>query len=913
MWALLPLLSLLPLLAGFTSTEPHLGLRAAIEPETGAVSGTLTWRFTNTTLLPLVEAWLFRYPDQYAVDPLLDDILGARVYPSGFDPGGQELGDVLVSYDDGSDRPAAPEEFDLDGVPLIRVPLPVALLPGQSATLSGAFSTQIPRRYGTFGRYRGTLTVNGGLAPLPLTLGPAGWRHLEPPATLPREAELSLPEGWALSVAGISPGPAASRFVPDARRPVQVTIEPAGAGRQRVLLRAEGLRWISLSARRQRGPPLRANLPLDPDHTLSWFGAPIRRVQARWLRRGAAAAAATLSEVGLRLGDVVLVEAPLRRNLVERGEGVIYVSDRFFEAETLFWRYHDLHLARAMIAGEIEPLSIEREDPRLEPLVTDGVSWRLVPAYLGHRWRNHDNLRRILDRLSFLPEVDSILQTPVFPFADQIFDDPWVVDPLRADVRRFNRPLRTGRTLLIRLEDRLGAEPLEAGVAAWIDGDGPLFEGLEGRSGEPVLDLVEHWMGPVARVNLKVEGVDRARQPDGTWRTRVTVRRTQLEGATVDEVVEVRLDPALGKKGRHTLVWRGQEELRSWEVETQKRVASVVVDPRGRILEVDDDGLSLKKDNRLPRATKVTGMAYLLSADGVGGVEAYAFVGFRPRHDLQHQVRVRVWTDSEAWVGAGPSYTHYFGPPRIGSYRRHRIVASIDLQYLKQEYRPTDAPLLLNAGLSYVYDTRSAAFSPSHGERIAVSAFAGRDFALEGDAARPPADSGFVGVDFEARKLLPLHPWHVLALRGKVGIVAGSVEHRQFALGGNNDLRGTPAGHRLGRFRALASVEWRHDFIKDADVPLPLLRARGLQGALFAEAGLVGRELDKPPEDGDAGISIGYALRVYLDWGGVLPAMGGVEFAWSPNVPMGRVPIIGPVETWPEIPLQVYFVASQSF
>jgi hypothetical protein len=907
------LLGLLPLLCGFTAADPHVGLRASIEPETGAVSGTLTWRLTNTTALPLAEAWLFRYPDAFAVDPGLDDILGERVYPSGFDPAGQELGDVLVTLDAGGDRPARPEEFEQDGVPLIRVPLPRPLLPGESATLSGGFTTTVPRRFGTFGRYRGTLTVNGGLAPMPLVLGPDGWRVDEPPARLPYEAELSLPEGWDLSVAGASPDPDAARFVRDARRDVDVSIEPAGAGRQLVRLRAEGLRWISLSARRERASSSRSNVPLDEETALSWFGAPLRRGQTRWLRRAAAAARTTLAEVGLELGDVVLVEAPLRRNLVELGEGVIYVSDRFFEAETLFWRYHDLHLARAMMAEVVERLALPRESARLEPLVTHGVSWRLVPRYLGHRWRNHPNLRQFLDRLSFLPEVDNILETPVFPFADQIFDDPWVVDPLRADVRRFNRPLRTGRTLLIRLEDRLGADALEAGVEAWLRGDGGLFEGLEARTGQPVLDLVEHWMGPVARVNLSVDGVERARTDDGGWRTRVTIRRTLLEGSPVDEVVEVRLDPAFGTAGRQTLIWRGQEEVASWEVETRQRVASVVVDPRGRILEFDGDGISLKKDNRLPRATKVTGMAYVVAADGVGGVEASGFVGFRPRHDLQHQARLRVWTDAGAWVGGGPSYTYSFGPPRIGSFRQHRISASVDVQYLKQGYRSTDAPLLLNASVGWVWDTRSAAFSPLRGERIAATVFFGRDFAWVDDAARRPEDAGFAGVDFEARKLIPLHPWHVLALRGKVGLVGGSVEHRHFALGGNNDLRGTPADYRVGRFRALVGAEWRHDFIKDADVPLPLMRARGLQGALFVEGGLVGRELDKPPEAADAGVSIGYAVRVYLDWGGVLPAMGGVEIAWSPNVPNGRLPALAPPEDWPEVPFQLYFVASQSF
>lgn len=904
---------LLVLLAGAASAEEtdRLHVRAWVEPDSGAIQGELTWRFTNTTLLPLAEAWLFRYPDLYADEPELDDILRERVYPSNFEAASQELGTVLVTLDGVRDQAAVPEEFTLDDVPLLKIPLPRPLAPGETVSITGSYTTQVPRKYGTFGRFRGVLTVNGGLAPMPLRLAADGWKHDEPPASLPRTLELSVPDDVGVNVAGVTIDPGDPGFLRAAERDVQVSHEPAGAGRRLITLQAEDLRWISLTIRRAR-PRLHTNLPLSDDLALSVFGVPPRRIQKRWLHRVAAGVEQTLQGTGLALGDVVLVEAPLRRKLVELGEGVVYVSDRFFEVELPFWRYHDLHLARALLATALEPRARRTEPGRFEPLVTHGVTWRLVPRYLEHRWRNHENLRRILDQLSFLPEVDNILQTPVFPFADQIFDNPWVVDPLRADVRRFNRPLRTGRTLLVRLEDRLGPEALEEGVAAWLASEQPLFDLLEQRSRKPVLDLAEHWMGAYARVNLQVERLERTRTDSG-WKTRVVVRRQLLEGEGVDEVVEVRLDPTFGKKHRQTLLWEGQDEVASWEVETRKRIASVVIDPRGRILELDEDGISLKKDNRFPRATKVTGMAYIISAGGASGIEGYAFVGFRPRHNLQHQARVRVWTDSEAWVGAGPSYTHYFGPPRIGSYRQHRITASVDLQWLNELYRPTDAPLLLNGQVSYVFDTRSGGYSPLRGERIAATVFAGRDFALEGDAARTFEESSFVGIDFEARKLLLLHAWHVLALRTKVGIVAGTVEHRQFALGGNSDLRGTPAGHAVGRFRTMGSVEWRHYFIKDADVPLPLMRARGLQGALFVEGGLVGTDLDKPPQGSDLGVSIGYAVRAYFDWGGVLPAMGGVEIAWSPNVGPGRIPIAAPPEQWPELPFQLYFVASQSF
>ncbi len=900
---------------GMTPTGESLDVDASLDPKLGTVDGTLTWRLPNPSSVSVHELLLFRYPDAYADDPELGDILHERVYPVGFDGGGQELGEVVVDLGSSS-FVVTPEPIEREGVPLIRIPLSEALQPGREALISGSFHTQIPRKFGTFGRYRGVVTVNGGLAPLPVDLREDGtWAIEAPPPSIERSLDLTMPEGHRLMLGGLSPDPDADRFVPDARREGQLEIEPIGAGRIQASWSSPESRWISLSVQRDRPLTWRENIPAD-DGSISYFGQPLRRIQKRWLRRAVEGARATARGAGLDPQDLVIVEAPLRRKLVERGEGVLYISDRFFEAELPVWRYHDLHLARAVLAEAIEAATRRREPTRVEPLTTHGLAWRLIPDYLSTRWKNHVNLRQLLDGLSFLPEVDAILQTPVFPFADQIFDNPWVVDPLRADVRRFNRPLRTGRALLLMIEDRVGAQSLDAAVRDYLrsNGEGPdFFTLLQDRTGQPAVGFAQRWMGGWARVNLAVQQVERERQDDGSWRTRVTIRREVLEGEASDEVVEIRLNPAVGRKGRATLIWDGQDEVASWEVITRKRVASVQVDPRGRILETDADGISLKKDNRFPRAVKLTGSAFLVAADSVSGIEAYAYLAMRPAHDLQHQVRLRVWTDEEAWVGGGPSYRHYFGPPRIGSYRQHRIDVSVDVQWLNGLFRPTDAPILVNGEVTYVYDTRASAFSPRSGGRVLVTAFAGRDFALEDDHLRSAEASVFGGVDLQATKLFSLHPWHVLAVRGKVGVIGGNVKHRQFVLGGNSNVRGYAANYLLGKFRTMGSVEWRHFFARDLDLPGPFMRYRALQGVLFVEGGVVARDLETPPEPSDLGVSIGYALRVYLDWGGVLPAMGGIEFAWSPNAPPGRLPFFSPPETWPDVPFQIYFVASQSF
>ncbi|MCP4871053.1 MAG: hypothetical protein GY898_20290 [Proteobacteria bacterium] len=866
-----------------TAHADSLEVEAAFDDVAWTVAGTLAWTVGNPTDAPLEHVELFLYPEIYAEDPDLDDILMPRVYPFAFSAGGQTLD-------------CAHERLDVD-VPIARIALPAALPPGGSTTVECGFTTTLPNKYGSFGHTARTVSMNGGASPLPVTLTAAeGWIHDAPPPLIDQTLELTLPAGWGGTVGGTLVGQAKERPV----------VAPAKS-------RPGPRRWLSVGL--VRGME-HQNLALEDGETLTWVGRPLKKLQRRWVTRAA-------EEVRrMRPSDrgVVLIEAPLRRNLIEVGDGVLFVSDRFLEANTLFWRYHDLHFARGLLADSILDQVDAREHPRHAPTTLDGIAWELIPGYLAARWRNHQNLEALLQRVRFLPAVDTLLETPVFPFADQIFDNPWVVDPIRADVRRFNRPLRSGRVLFYKLEDLVGGDSVLAAATDYLDGggDGDFHDLLSARTGRDTRSAAAEWLGPPSRQNLRVESVLRTRDEEGFHLTAVTVRRDVLDGTVTDnESVEVRVDgPAPRKRrGRLTLRWEGSEAVASWEVKTAGRTGAVTIDPRGRVLEVDSHGIGIKRDNRSPGAVRVTGYAYFLALGGGTGLDlsAYAAVNFRPKYDTRHHVLLRAFTDPEVLVGAGLSYVHYFGPQRLGSYRRHRVVSSVDIDYLNPFFRETDDPLVLELRGSYIWESRAGGFFPTRGGRFAVSLFAGKDIALKDDANRPIQEAGYAGVDVTAIRMFRLHPWHVLAVRGKVGVLAGTVEHRQFTLGGVNDLRGIPTNHTLGSFRASATVEWRHFFVRDANVQMILSRFRGLQGSLFVEAGVVAADPSTPPGADDVGVSIGYGIRIFGDWFGVLPAIGGIDFAWSPNVPEGRLPLLGALEGVPRVPFQVYLVGSQSF
>ncbi len=914
-------------------------IEATVSPDERRISGTTTLTLWNPTSSPLTEVRFFRYPDHYGDRPTLDDILWERVYPGGWEPGAMTVGPVLVRDADGSLATVEAQAADVGDVPVSRVALPSPLLPGGIVELELPFETRVPKKYGTFGEFRGVLTASGAWHPIPVGLSAEGdWLHdsLPPPAdwdvrlTAPRRSGLVLGDGVLRPVSRSTIGSGGGHgwvgaqshrsvrpdaFVPDAG--LELTVIAEEGDTRTVRYQSTGERFVGLTTREgfhQR------NIPLGDGSSITFVGRPLGRAQVRWLRQAAESARLTLSELGVHSepAGLLLVEAPLRRKLVELGDHVIYVSDRFLEVESPFWRYHDTHLARAIMAVDLEPSVLDREPPEQSDLTLDGVSWALVEDYLRTRWRNHTNLRRLLERFSFFPQVESLLETPAFPFADQIFDNPWIVDPLRADIRRFNRPLRSGRALFLRLGDRTGPGTLRQTALRYLrespeDVLRPDFlTALHSASGLQVHDFAEAWRGRVPRVDFSLEHVERRRTEDGFQRTSITVRRRELEGTAPDEVVEIRLRPGPGRKGHVWLRWDGRDEVATWDVITRRRMSVVEIDPRGRLLEMDEHGLSLKQDNRRPVPLRLSGYGYAgLSITGQG-FEAYGLLNIRPRYNARNQVNARAFTNEQVVAGGGLTYAHYFGPPRWGLSLRHRLVFTTNVVWLNRRFRATDAPLLAEVSAGYVYESRSNSFMPSKGGRFSVTATVGKDFALDAQIDRQLRDTAFAGVDVQAIRLLRLHPFHVLALKAKAGFVLGSVEHSHYTVGGNRDLRGIPESHVLSPGRIAGTVEWRHFFFKDADLPNVLHRVRALQGALFVEGALAARSLSEAPTAEELHVSIGYGFRWFMDWFGVLPAAWGMDFAWSPGAPKGLLPIGLPGD-WPEVPFQVYFVGSQSF
>lgn len=850
----------------------------------------------------------FLYGADDPQDPKVDELLAEREWPRGYAPGSvdvevdhvgpcTERGDAPANS---ALRPAAvrAERRRLD------LPLPAPLPAGETLCVDLRATVRVPPRFGTFGVSRGVLTLSGGLVPHLVDSTVDGPLLDALPAALDHHLRLTLPRSYEGVISGHVL--ANRRGGHPAPLPVGITrSEPDSNGTFDLHLLRRPFLTLVVAPRRTL-----QSLPVDGGPVL-WSGEPLRPRQARWIRASVAQVRALLRGRGLPCDEpIVFAEAPMRRLLFEDGDGVVIVSDRALELAEPFWRYHDVHLARAVLTSQVGPLIDATEPARDAPLLRQALPWWLVEDYVKRRWARHQGLRTILQRFSFLPAVDDLLETPAFPFADQIYDDPWSVDPLRADIRRWNRPLRAGRALFLRLEDQVGAESLRSAVSRFRPGSEgpPFFDRLASESGLPVRALVNAFQDDPPAENLRLLPV--RRRGDHTI---IEVERTGGADDRTEAPVELRISHRRGRKaGEMWLRWDGEGRRKRWDLHAPWPVGAVDLDPRGRVLELGADGLPTKADNRDPARLRATGYAYFLALSGnLGTFDAYGALSLRRAGDQKDHALFRVFANERVRVGGGGTWQHYFGRPRAGRRYEHRISTSFDVSWLEPRYAPTVAPLLLEGRLSWTWDGRAFSFFPSRSGRAHVSVFGGRDLRVDHADERTLAESAFVGFDTEGVRLLPLGPGNVLGLRFRFGAVAGNVAHRRFDLGGLDGVRGVPQGHVRGAALLAGSAEWRHAFVQDLDVRVPFGRLREIQGALFVEGGtLWGRGEGLPPS---AAVGLGYGVRVRVDLLGFLPGVAGVDFAWSPRQPDGAWPIPAPVERWPAVPFQVYFVGSQSF
>jgi len=800
-----------------------------------------------------------------------------------------ELPDVAVE----------PVAFDLapDGS-YVRLALAEPLGPGETAEVEIPFVTTVPRRYGTFGRYRWMVALNGGWTPqVAARDGDGGWDLYAPTPVADWTVDLTYDPSWGAVVNGVVQG---------------VTEEGAGAPGRGLAVFAPGHavyegrgRFVTVVLHRDQ----RVTVADSPQGALTYVGVPPTTRQEQDLSAVAERALGLLRAAGVPGAEegTVVVEAPLRWRLVEQGEGCVLVSDRFLEADPNMRRTHQTQLARAVLTDRLLPRMEEVETPREAPALAEAVSWALIPRYLASRYRFNPTAQEVLQPLDFIPTVEQFLYAPMYPFADEVLNNPYQYDPLRADQRRFYWEGISPRVSQLKITEKIGPLAVDGAAVAYVtnltnQAPVPWLELIEARTGAEVRSTWEAWEGTLPFVNYQLD-VDK--QEDGSgWTTTIEVARADGDATPLPDTVEVRATVPRQRdtpRTRYELRWDGSGDRARWELRTNRRVRRVEIDPRRKMLELDEHGFILRHDNYKPKRMKFSPWNPLESIRSLNLTEG-TFVGVlgvsgRTAFDNRNLVTAWVNHSNRTLVGTGTGYYRYFGRSRDALYLRNRVGLSLAAELFDLQYAtaPDRLPLGAKATVSYHYDDRYGSTFPTRGGRIGVSIQTGNTWNAEFD------DGQFIAAGVSGSALLPIHPRVVLGWRGKAGATTSELPQMQMVLGGASDLRGLPESYSAGRFKLFTGLEWRYMALRDMDMRLPFGRLRAVHAVMFAEAGWVGNGVPRAEE---MHVGVGGGLRFDFAYFGIFPGIGGFDVAWSPRAPQGNLL---------PLPLQIYLVLGQSF
>ena len=860
---------------------------AEISQDVSEIRGWVHVEYTNEGEASLGELVLLLYPQRFTEpEEILNDLTTTRVYPGPFSAGGMELIDVEVE----------PVAFELapEGS-YVRLQLAEPIGPGESAEVEIPFVTTVPRRYGTFGRYRWMVALNGGWTPqVAAREDDGGWDLHAPPPVAVWNVDLTYDPAWGAVINGVVQG---------------TSEEGAGAPGRGLAVFAPGHavyegrgRFVTVVLHRDQ----QVTVADSPQGALTYVGLPPTGRQEQDLSAVAERALGLLRAAGVPGAEAgtVVVEAPLRWRLVEQGEGCVLVSDRFLEADPNMRRTHQTHLARAVLTDRLLPRMEQVEAPREAPALAEAVSWALIPRYLASRYRFNPTAQEVLRPLDFIPTIEQYLYAPMYPFADEVLGNPYQFDPLRADVRRYHRAGISPRVTQVKIKERIGALAMDGAAVAYAaslaDDDAPAWlDVIEQRTGTEVRSIWDAWESTVPFVDYHLE-VDRTEGEDG-WTTTIEVTRVAGDEAPLPEAVQVRATvPATRRepRTRYELTWDGSGDGASWQLQTDRRVKRVEIDPGRKLLELDEQGFILRQDNQQPRRFKFYPWGYVYSLNVTEGTfEGVLGLSGRTAFDNRNLVTGHVSHTEETMVGLGAGYYRYFGRSRDALYLRNRIGLSVGLDLLNQRFATVEGKLPMGAvaTLSYRYDDRYGSTFPTRGGRVVVSVQTGNTWFAELDEGQ------FVGTGVSGSILFPIHPRLVLGWRGKTGATTADLPQMQMVLGGNSDLRGLPERYATGHFKLFTGIEWRYLALRDMDMRLPLGRLRAVEAVVFAEAGWVGNGAPQPDE---MHIGVGAGLRFDFAYFGIFPGIGGIDVAWSPRAPTGNLL---------PLPLQIYLVLGQSF
>ena len=861
-------------------------IEAVIEPTLSQMSVIARYRWIPPSDRQML--WISKIADRaLSIPSSLPPAAEPQLFADGYDRGG--FRGLRIAVDGQPCRRLREERVDRMPV----VGCEGAFAAGRPVDVVVETTLQIPDRFGPFGRRRQQLTLLGGWFP-------AIGRPDRPPPVGSTSARVRIPNRFAAVL-----GTAYSPFVPTRGRgarwveatsdgvSIPLVVLPARTGTRS--LAGGRVRWIS--GRRHTS-----------DHTA------LR--QARLTASAVERALDLLTAEGFRLpspeAPLLIVEAPLRRNLARAGPGLVLVSDRAFRLppfERVF-RFHRFPVIReVMTAWAWQQV---RRGP-YRHVTADAVGAFLRDRFVRAETGYAEDLFDVLGFWSFIPAVDSLLYAPQTAFIGAYFQLVNESDPLRTNLVDPPSAWPRGRILYEKLLDRVGPRQTAAAMRRLAVGGrwtAVLADALGTEAAEPFMAM---WLGPYPRHQYALK----------SWRSQPVTGPACAPAAACHEArvaVERTGDPALeplqlrltDDDGQRRFVWTktSSAALRTITATLSAPLDLVELDPRGRMSETPSLSVpSPKLDNRSRARWRLLLNNFNFAGSPTGGtVNTSLDLGLSKVRDVHWRYGLTAGFSPQAFSVSG-RVRRRFGPTVTPDRLARWIGVGLSGQRLRADFAgEADDSFALNASLFYGYDDRKTAWAPEAGSgfraALTYNHLFGRLSTLDPDGAGVTRDA--IALTIRGVESWRVEGRHQFSLRGSVGAyVAGRPQSQLlYVLGGRQAVRGYIIDAEVGRFRAIGSGEWVHTLLSDANENVVELNwATKLDGALFADVAAVTDTLD-----GDLGrqlrADIGYGFRIYLDYFGIRPGVMAIDVAFPLLDDQGRFRPGAP---------QVYIDFSQSF
>ena len=818
---------------------PRLLIDASLDVEGRRIRARTEIRFVNCADVPLSEIPILMPAALYGkVAEDLDDRNFPWRYPGGVSLSTCRFTAAVVTSGPGLEGPAPHCR------PVTRLRLRRPLAPGEAMTLVLDTDITAPRRFGSFGAARGTLTLRGGWHPALPVLEPQGFRtgagpgaaHINARVTPKRNTRVLL--GTTLAAAG--PAMPAS-FAGRLAEPLALV---ADARLRKTVIRQRARRVELIHT----APRTAVRDPSTPGDL----------VQTDWLRERSGGIRRVVQ--GLRdpfdAERWTLVVVPLRETLAIPGAETTFVADTLYALTDigLLTRYHDEALAAALLTS-----SLRRARPKLHPwLALMGGAW------LRKRLREGADLGAVRDltrKGEFLYAIDQFGTDAQIPQEDLFFQRSGAGTPFAREAEFTGAPYPSPWTAARLLQEIAAVRALDARKTR-----GPSDpEGPAAFTGERWAPAFCRWVerGHREEQDLSV----RVLRTRGEDRAPASIIEARRHGASLGLPVRVRIEHENG--GVKDVVWDTATPVMRWRI--RGRVRRATVDPDAGLLQRRAARTQdLRYDDASERGLKwVFAKPWISFTSGERIPTAYVELNLQRRHDLRSTwvLQPRLFPSrAELLLG------HRWGFGRLSRPNRNRWHLTVGVKGAAGfEHGGSFSPALKTM---LYFDNRRALFAPFRGGWAY-----GYVEGFPGDTRGGWRFSSKMGLG--GAKLFGTRPDIVVALRGLADTRVGDTpawEHLH--VGGILGVRGLAVADFAPKHRLAFSAELR--WMPLRNLHMSLVRAaflRGLQLVLFTDTALLGTDYDAWFEERYLYQSAGLGLRFHADLFGVFPAVIAVDEA----------------------------------